>query len=106
MFFSERLGRPSFSSPRSYTVKAMKRSLRQIAEAIGARLIGDGSVEVGSVASIESASPADLVFVTDEKHLAEALRSRAGAVIAGEFAEKFAASRTAARPLLINHHPK
>ncbi len=84
----------------------MKRSLRQIAEAIGARLIGDGSVEVGSVASIASASPADLVFVTDEKHLAEALRSRAGAVIAGEFAEKFAASTTAARPLLINHHPK
>ncbi len=84
----------------------MKRSVRNIAEAIGARLIGDGSVQVGAVASTESAGPDFLVFVADEKHLAEALRSRAGAVIAGDFAEKFAASASAARPLLISDHPK
>jgi UDP-3-O-[3-hydroxymyristoyl] glucosamine N-acyltransferase len=64
----------------------MKRSLQQIAEAVGARLIGEGRVEVSAVASIESASADDLVFVEDEKHLDEALESRAGAVIAGEFA--------------------
>jgi UDP-3-O-[3-hydroxymyristoyl] glucosamine N-acyltransferase len=80
----------------------MKRPLDQIAAAVGARLRGEGRVEVSSVASIESASHADLVFVEDEKHLAEALRSRAGAVIAGEFAASVACDR----PLLISDHPK
>ncbi len=92
----------------------MKRSLQQIAEAIGACLIGDGRAEVSGLASIESATPDDLVFVEDEKHLAAALRSRAGAVIAGQFAEKlpeqFAGKPTAAasfdRPILISDHPK
>jgi UDP-3-O-[3-hydroxymyristoyl] glucosamine N-acyltransferase len=81
----------------------MKRSLQQIAEAVGARLIGEGGVLVSAVASIESASPDDLVFVEDEKHLAAALQSGAGAVIAGEFAETFAAG---GRPLLVTDHPK
>jgi UDP-3-O-[3-hydroxymyristoyl] glucosamine N-acyltransferase len=88
----------------------MKRSLQQIAEAVGARLIGDGRVEVSAVASIESATPDDLVFVEDEKHLAAALESRAGAVIAGKVAEKlaeeFAASKPFDRPILISDHPK
>jgi len=78
------------------------RTLQQIAEALGARLIGDGSVEVSGVASIESASADDLVFVEDEKHLPTAFESRAGAVIAGEFAT----SRSCGRPLLISDHPK
>src|SRR5690242_16759532 len=80
----------------------MKHSLQQIANAVGVRLIGDGLVEVSGVASIESASKDDLVFVDDEKHLSAALRSAAGAVIVGEFA----ASATADRPLLISDHPK
>jgi UDP-3-O-[3-hydroxymyristoyl] glucosamine N-acyltransferase len=90
-----------------YTVGAMKseaspRSLAQIAEAIGARVAGDGSVEVRGVASIESAQPGDLVFVDDPKHLASAFESRASAVIAGEFA----AGNSWDRPVLISHHPK
>jgi UDP-3-O-[3-hydroxymyristoyl] glucosamine N-acyltransferase len=80
----------------------MKRSLQQIAEAVGARLIGQGCAEVSAVASIESATPDDLVFVEDEKHLASALQSRAGAVIAGEFA----ASVSGTRPVLVADHPK
>jgi len=79
----------------------MKRSLRQIAEAVGARLHGDGSLEIDGVASISSATPGDLIFVADEKHLALALKSRAGAVIAGEFA-----SPSDSKPLLIGKHPK
>ncbi len=80
----------------------MKRSLQQIAEAVGARLLGDGHAEVGAVASLESATQQDLIFVDDEKHLPAALQSRAGAIVAGEFA----ASAAAARPLLISDHPK
>ncbi len=88
----------------------MKRSLQQIAEAVGARLIGDSHFEVSAVASTESATANDLVFVEDEKHLAAALHSRAGAIIVGEFAAQFAAKHAAStpidRPLLISDHPK
>jgi UDP-3-O-[3-hydroxymyristoyl] glucosamine N-acyltransferase len=80
----------------------MKRSVREIAEAVGARLVGNGAVEVDGVASIASASPDDLVFVADEKYLAEALQSLAGAVIAGEFA----AALSSSKPLLISADPK
>jgi len=79
----------------------MKRSLKEIADALGARLVGADPGEISGVASIESASSNDLVFVENEKHLAAALQSRAGAIIAG----KFAAS-AAGKPLLIADHPK
>ena len=80
----------------------MKRSVQEIAEAVGARLVGEASVEVGAVASIASASPDDLVFVEDEKHLAAALQSGAGAVVVGDFA----AAMSCDRPLLVSDHPK
>ncbi|MGH9493392.1 MAG: UDP-3-O-(3-hydroxymyristoyl)glucosamine N-acyltransferase [Candidatus Sulfotelmatobacter sp.] len=80
----------------------MKRSLNEIARATGARLIGEGQVEVSGVASIESASSADLVFVDDKKYLEAALQSRAGAIIAGEFA----ASVASGKPVLISDRPK
>ncbi|MFZ0770184.1 MAG: UDP-3-O-(3-hydroxymyristoyl)glucosamine N-acyltransferase [Candidatus Sulfotelmatobacter sp.] len=79
----------------------MKRTLQQIAEAVGARLQGDGSVQVSGVASLASAAADDLVFVEDEKYLSAALRSGAGAVIAGEFA-----AASSGKPLLICRHPK
>jgi UDP-3-O-[3-hydroxymyristoyl] glucosamine N-acyltransferase len=78
------------------------RALREIAEAAGARLIGDGEIKVSGVASIESAMTGDLVFVDDEKYLASALQSRATAAIAGPFAESLAGEK----PLLISDHPK
>ena len=80
----------------------MKRPLKQIADALGARLTGPVHGEASGVASIESASNEDLVFVEDEKHLPAALKSRAGAIIAGEFA----ASISGDRPILISDHPK
>jgi UDP-3-O-[3-hydroxymyristoyl] glucosamine N-acyltransferase len=79
----------------------MKRRLLQMAELVGARLQGDGSVLVGGVASIASATAEDLVFVEDEKYLARALQSGAVAVIAGEFA-----AGASGKPLLICRHPK
>jgi UDP-3-O-[3-hydroxymyristoyl] glucosamine N-acyltransferase len=89
--------------PRQATPGQMtSRTLAQIAETVGARVVGDGNVQISGVASIESAGPGDLVFVEDEKHLAAALQSRAGAVIAGEFA----AAISSGRPLLISDHPK
>jgi UDP-3-O-[3-hydroxymyristoyl] glucosamine N-acyltransferase len=79
----------------------MARSLQEISEAVGARLRGDERVDVNGVASIASAGPQELVFVEDEKYLAAALNSRAGAVIAGAFA-----ADALGKPLLICQHPK
>lgn len=80
----------------------MKRSLQEIANEVQARLCGKAEAEIESVSSLESASPRQVVFVEDEKHLAAALKSGAGAVIAGEFA----ASVVCDKPLLISDHPK
>lgn len=80
----------------------MKRTVKAVADVVGARVLGDGSVEVGRVASISSAKADDLVFVEDEKNLAAALSSKAAAVIAGEFA----ASASNKKPILIVTQPK
>ena len=80
----------------------MKRSLEEIANALGCHLLGDARLEVSGVASIESATSRDLVFVEDKKYLSAALESQACAVIAPEFA----ASDGVGRPLLISDHPK
>jgi UDP-3-O-[3-hydroxymyristoyl] glucosamine N-acyltransferase len=81
----------------------MKYSLQQIADAVQARLRGDGSIQIRAVASVVSAQQDDLVFVEDQKYLAQALKSAAGAVIAGEFA---AAATPSRKPLLMSAHPK
>jgi UDP-3-O-[3-hydroxymyristoyl] glucosamine N-acyltransferase len=81
--------------------------LQKIAEAVEARLLGDGNGLVAGVASIGSATEDDLVFVDDEKHFSQALQSRACAVIAGEFAATSAdVARSGGKPLLICRHPK
>jgi len=82
----------------------MGHSLEEIARAIGARLITDsaGKAEITGIASIDSAGPNDIAFVESEKHLGSALQSRAGALIAGAFAEVIPANK----PLLIVKHPK
>ncbi len=79
----------------------MKRSLRDISEAVGTRLQGDANLPLEGVASIDSASESDLVFVEEEKYLPSALKSKAGAVITGEFA-----ANSKGKPLLISSHPK
>jgi UDP-3-O-[3-hydroxymyristoyl] glucosamine N-acyltransferase len=80
----------------------MKRSLKELAELLQARVVGDGGVEMTGISSIYSASPGDLVFVEDEKNLRLALESQASAVIAGDFATEKANSK----PLLISAQPR
>jgi UDP-3-O-[3-hydroxymyristoyl] glucosamine N-acyltransferase len=80
----------------------MNQQLKELADAIGARVIGDSRAQISGVASIASAKSGDLVFVEDEKHLQSALQSNATAVIAGSFAESAASSK----PLLIAVNPR
>jgi UDP-3-O-[3-hydroxymyristoyl] glucosamine N-acyltransferase len=83
-------------------VKMKKRSLREVAEFVQGRVVGDGTVQVSGISSIQAASAGDLVFVEDEKNLRLALKSRASAVIAGEFAT----GKKNAKPLLISAQPR
>jgi UDP-3-O-[3-hydroxymyristoyl] glucosamine N-acyltransferase len=54
----------------------------QLAEKLGARLEGDGSVEVKAIGPVETASGTDITFVVDDRHLAALAESKAAAVIA------------------------
>ncbi|MGA9557713.1 MAG: UDP-3-O-(3-hydroxymyristoyl)glucosamine N-acyltransferase [Terriglobales bacterium] len=84
----------------------MKQSLAALAEKLGCRLIGDGSVAVERLASLKSADAKSLVFVDDAKHFDAAMASAAAAIIAGNFgAEKSAGAKTA-KPILISTQPR
>ncbi len=80
----------------------MPHTLQQLADRIGARLIGYGNIEVRKVASIHQAKDGDLVFAQTEKQLSEAMASAATAVIAGEFAS----GQDARKPLLVAKNPR
>jgi len=69
--------------------------LKEIAEKIGAKLIGDGEKEITGVGSFAYATPDQISFITNAKHLEKAKASKAGAfVVADE-------SWTSGRPGLL-----
>jgi UDP-3-O-[3-hydroxymyristoyl] glucosamine N-acyltransferase len=78
------------------------RSVKEVAEFVQARVMGDETVQLSGIASVESALPGDLVFGDDEKNLRLALESRASAVIVGDFAE----GKTHPKPLLFATQPR
>ncbi len=77
-------------------------NLKELADKIGARVLGNNAGEIAGVASVGAAGNNDLVFAEDEENLRAALKSRAAAVIAGEFAEKVQRSKV----LLIVAQPR
>ena len=62
----------------------MKRTAAELAEAIGARLEGDGTVEISGVTAPEHAGARDLIYVEAAKHAERAAASAAMCVVAGE----------------------
>jgi UDP-3-O-[3-hydroxymyristoyl] glucosamine N-acyltransferase len=80
----------------------MERSLQDIARYAGCEIVGDSNVRVAGIASIASATANDLVFIEDERKIADALASPAAAVIAG----KFAAPHKSVKPILISRQPR
>jgi UDP-3-O-[3-hydroxymyristoyl] glucosamine N-acyltransferase len=79
----------------------MKQTLRDLAEQLGCRLLGDASLIVTSVSSLQSATSGSLVFVDNPRHLDIALRSSAAALIAGDFA-----SAATSKSILISAQPR
>ena len=62
----------------------MRRTARELADAIDAMLEGDGALEVTGVAAPERAASRDLIYVDSAKHAERAAASAALCVIAGE----------------------
>jgi UDP-3-O-[3-hydroxymyristoyl] glucosamine N-acyltransferase len=56
--------------------------LKDLAAHLGREVEGDGDVEIGGAAALESAGPGDLSFVRSERYADRLAASRAGAVIA------------------------
>jgi len=73
--------------------------LAELAERLGCRLEGDGSVEIRRVASIERAGDGDLTFLANPKYAPALRRTRASAVILGDDAPR------APCPMLRTQHP-
>jgi UDP-3-O-[3-hydroxymyristoyl] glucosamine N-acyltransferase len=80
----------------------MSSTVRAVSESVNGRVAGDGEVLLSGMASVGSAASGDLVFVEDEKNLALALKSRASAIIAGEFA----AGKKYTKPMIVTTQPK
>ncbi len=78
------------------------RSVKEVAEFVQARVIGDDSVQLTGIASVRSARPGDLIFVDQEKNLSAALESGASALIAGDFA----AGKMNGKPVLLAAQPR
>ncbi|MDH4228529.1 MAG: UDP-3-O-(3-hydroxymyristoyl)glucosamine N-acyltransferase [Nitrospirota bacterium] len=74
---------PQPNLPSSLPVGSLS-SLAQVAELIGARLIGDGGVEVRGIAPIGEAGPADITFLANERYRKALSDTRAAAVLLAE----------------------
>ncbi len=59
----------------------MKKSLREIAELIGGKIVGDASIEVEGVVEIKEARKGEITFISDIKHLPLLETTQASAVI-------------------------
>lgn len=59
-------------------------SLAELAERVGGRVEGDGSVRIGRVMPLEDAGPGDVSFFANRKYLAAFEATKAGAVVVGE----------------------
>jgi UDP-3-O-[3-hydroxymyristoyl] glucosamine N-acyltransferase len=80
----------------------MQRTVEEIARFVQAQVVGEGTVPVTGVASVDRAATGDLVFVEGERNLDAALLSNAAAIISAGCAS----GKSYAKPLLIVSQPR
>jgi UDP-3-O-[3-hydroxymyristoyl] glucosamine N-acyltransferase len=68
----------------------MKLTVAQLAEQIGAELVGDGCGQIIAVGAVETAGANDVTFITNDRHIARLKKSLAGAVIVSRHIEGLA----------------
>ncbi len=68
-------------------------TITEIAEHIGARLVGNGAAAISGVNSIEQAGPTEISFANSPRHTRKLAESKAGAVIVGKEIEDIAVAQ-------------
>jgi UDP-3-O-[3-hydroxymyristoyl] glucosamine N-acyltransferase len=58
--------------------------LRDIADALGCELIGDGDIDIAGVAGMENAAPGELTFLANPKYAPKVKHTRASAILTTE----------------------
>lgn len=75
----------AFSAPALMKHRTSTRlTLGEIVARLGGELIGDASISVGQVATLEAASTDAIAFLANDKYLAQLKNTRAGAVVVGD----------------------
>ena len=59
----------------------MKKKLKELAEFVGGKVVGDDEIEISSVAAIEAARPGEITFIAHPKYLPKLAETKASAVI-------------------------
>jgi UDP-3-O-[3-hydroxymyristoyl] glucosamine N-acyltransferase len=59
----------------------VKRTVRELAESVGGRVVGDPDVEIRGFSGIERAAAGDVTFVSDDRFLAQLAVTKASAVV-------------------------
>ncbi len=59
----------------------MKKTLKELAELLGGKVVGDGDVEISGVASIDEANPGEITFIANPKYLPKLAQTKASAII-------------------------
>ncbi len=59
----------------------MKKKLKELAEWLGGKVIGDGEVEISGIASIDEAKSGEITFIASPKYLPKLAQTKASAVI-------------------------
>ncbi|MEW6075724.1 MAG: UDP-3-O-(3-hydroxymyristoyl)glucosamine N-acyltransferase [Candidatus Omnitrophota bacterium] len=77
----------------------MRKTLREIADFIGGKVVGDETIAVTGVAGIQDAGEGDITFLANPKYLPFLERTRACAVIAS------ADTKSAKKPLILTDNP-
>jgi len=58
--------------------------LREIADALGCRVEGDGELEISGVAGVEQAGPGQLTFLANPKYTPKVRHTKASAILVSE----------------------
>lgn len=90
------------ADPRFFPARGPFR-LAALAEAVGARLVGEGDREVSGVAPLALAGPDDLAYLEGRRHLAALRAARCGAVLVSE---DFAAAAPEGCAVLVTPTPQ
>jgi UDP-3-O-[3-hydroxymyristoyl] glucosamine N-acyltransferase len=78
--------------------------LAELVAALGGELVGDDGIVIERIASLESATPASLSFLSQARYAAQLATTQAGAVIVAP-AQREAALASAARAVIVTDDP-